>query len=111
MMHINPDALVLNGKPEFARYELSNDTQLANKTFNLIQGGFIDIVAPVDSSMAMNRVTYTPGLKALRKCNGTRLTYRFQVPTDSRPGDVFTISALGNGTKPPFTFLIRTVRS
>lgn len=64
---------------------------LADQTVYLAPGGFLDIVVDHESSMGMDRVSYTQGVRALRKPNKGLLTYRFEIRTDDRVGSCYLI--------------------
>jgi hypothetical protein len=80
---------------------------LANKMVSLARGGMLDVVVHASGGMGYGRVTYTPGLKALRKVRGNTITYRFRIPRDVRRGTQFLIGALGSDSARAFQFVVR----
>jgi hypothetical protein len=80
---------------------------LANRTITMTRGGMLDVLAQRTSSMGPGKVVYTPGLRAWRKIAGDVITYRFSIPEDAPVGATYTIRALGNAQKSPFTFVVR----
>ncbi len=80
---------------------------LSNRTITVSRGGTVDIVAHKSSGMGYGRVTYSPGLRAMRKLRGEHVTYRFSVPRDARPGTQFVVGALGSAKENGFEFFVR----
>jgi hypothetical protein len=83
------------------------DLLLADQTVYVAAGAMVDVVACETSSMGLNRVAYTSGLKAQRKVRKGLITYRFQVPEDASAGAAYSVQSLGASDRGAFTFSIR----
>lgn len=80
---------------------------LADQTLYVAPGGTVDVLASPMSAMGLERVGYTPGLKAQRKVRKGLITYRFQVPEDTMGGKIFEVQCLGETDQAGFKFFIR----
>ena len=80
---------------------------LAEQTLYLAPGGTLDILADRTSAMGLDRVGYTPGLRAQRKVAEGRITYRFQVAEDAVPGAAYLVQCMGESEQAAFAFTLQ----
>lgn len=84
------------GSVEYVRFD-QNPTRpesiLDKQTVYISPGGTVDVIAATGSLMGLDRVSYSPGLRAQRKTSGGLITYRFQVNQTVPPGTFYSVQA------------------
>jgi hypothetical protein len=83
------------------------DLLLSEQTLYVAPGATVDVLAAESSVMGLDRVGYTPGLRAQRKLRKGIITYRFQVPEDAAAGAAYVVQCLGESEHPTFSFSIQ----
>lgn len=85
----------------------SPDMLLAGQTLYLAPGGMLDVLADRTSIMGLDRVGYTPGLRAQRKVGSDFITYRFEVAKDAPRGVCYLVQCRGENVGDGFSFSIQ----
>jgi hypothetical protein len=83
------------------------DLLLSDQTLYLAPGATLDVLASEASVMGLDRVGYSPGLRAQRKLKDGVITYRFQIPDNALPGAAYLVQCLGELDLPSFSFTLQ----